>query len=90
MASITALPSTVGGPAAAPLPRPAARGGVLRRGLVALVRHALAGRRLRALDDRQLRDIGLARADVADPFEACPPLRAWSERGSAGWTVDRR
>ncbi len=44
-----------------------------------LARGVLARRELRRLTDRQLRDIGLERADVADPLAAGPRARG------SGW-----
>jgi uncharacterized protein YjiS (DUF1127 family) len=44
-----------------------------------LIRPARARQELRRLTDRQLRDIGLERADVADPLAASPRARG------SGW-----
>jgi uncharacterized protein YjiS (DUF1127 family) len=41
--------------------------GRLLRAMAAVIRRELAARELRRLSDRQLRDIGLDRVDVADP-----------------------
>ena len=58
--------------AAAPLPVARLFGRHLARLAAGLIRGALARHELRQLTDRQLRDIGLERADVADPLEALP------------------
>lgn len=71
--------------AGADRPRSEVLGRRVARAAVVLVRRALTGRRLRSWSDRQLRDIGLERRDVADPLEACRQVRAWAEHGSAGW-----
>lgn len=58
-----------------PLPAPAVSGRLFIRSAVGLIRGAITRRELRGLSDRQLRDIGLERADVADPLESCRPVR---------------
>lgn len=69
----------------APTARSAPSGWPILRAVAGLIRRRQTLGHLRALSDRQLRDIGLERRDVADPLALGVQAGAWRERGSVGW-----